>query len=57
MDRQWPALFEATGPIKWARWTVCYSWVCYGWLLFFYPIGTVGRMTTESIDWLFGLMS
>jgi alginate O-acetyltransferase complex protein AlgI len=54
VHRMWPALFEAHGPIKWARWAVCYSWVCYGWLLFFYPIGTVARMTTESIGWLLG---
>ena len=53
-SRMWPALFEAQGPTKWARWAVCYSWVSYGWLLFFYPVGTVARMTQESILWLLG---
>jgi alginate O-acetyltransferase complex protein AlgI len=47
-----PAWFEAQGA-AWtlARWFLCYSWVSYGWLLFFYPLGTVGQMTMQSLQW------
>jgi alginate O-acetyltransferase complex protein AlgI len=46
-----PAWFSASGPMAFARWAVCYGWVTYGWLLFFYPIGTVARMTTQALAW------
>jgi alginate O-acetyltransferase complex protein AlgI len=32
-------------------WLICYAYVCYGWLIFFYPIGTVVRMTKGLLVW------
>ncbi len=48
-----PGLFEGGRALTFARWFVCYAWVTYGWLLFFYPLETVIRMTRESLTWLF----
>jgi alginate O-acetyltransferase complex protein AlgI len=49
--RSRPAWFEAGGLLKLARWTVCYGYVTYGWLLFFYPLGTVWQMTIGALRW------
>jgi len=46
-----PAWFEAGGATALARWAVCYGWVTYGWLLFFYPMDEVVRMTTQAVAW------
>ena len=47
-----PAWFEADGAgWTFARWLVCYGWVSYGWLLFFYPLGTVAKMTVQAVEW------
>jgi alginate O-acetyltransferase complex protein AlgI len=32
-----------------ARWALCYAWVTFGWLLFFYPLATVWRMVTQAL--------
>lgn len=53
--RAFPGLFEAGRGRALLRWFVCYSYVTYGWLLFFYPLPTVIRMTRDSITWLFAL--
>jgi alginate O-acetyltransferase complex protein AlgI len=34
-----------------ARWTVCYVFVTYGWLLFFYPVHRVVDMTRALVRW------
>ena len=51
--RRWPALFGSRPALVLGRWAVCYGFVTYGWLLFFYPLSTVIEMTRESITWLF----
>ncbi len=49
--RRFPVWFEA-GPLRQcARWAVCITFVMYGWLIFFYPIETVGRMTAALLVW------
>jgi alginate O-acetyltransferase complex protein AlgI len=49
--RLWPALF---GP-GWLRrivgWSICYAYVSYGWLIFFYPLGTVAHMSRGLLRW------
>lgn len=44
-----PAWFEDRPLWNAARWAVCYGFVCYGWLLFFYPASTVWEMTTVPL--------
>ena len=34
-----------------AGWAICYGFVTYGWLLFFYPIGRVTQMTRALVVW------
>jgi alginate O-acetyltransferase complex protein AlgI len=51
--RAWPGLFRGSRLLALGRWAACYGFVSYGWLLFFYPIGAVGRMTGEAIAWCF----
>jgi alginate O-acetyltransferase complex protein AlgI len=51
---RWPAAFEAGRVRSLARWAVCYSFVTYGWLLFFYPLADVIRMTGEALRWTIG---
>ncbi len=50
--RRWqPALFR-TGRIQQiAGWAICYTFVTYGWLIFFYPIGTVASFTKALLVW------
>jgi len=36
------------------RWLACYGFVTYGWLLFFYPVGTVWQMTVGPIVAIWG---
>jgi alginate O-acetyltransferase complex protein AlgI len=46
-----PGLF-AGGPLqKAAGWALCYSYVTYGWLVFFYPIGTVVELSKGLLRW------
>lgn len=49
-----PGWFDAGGVVKFGRWLVCYSYVTYGWLLFFYPLTTVWRMTVDALRWCLG---
>jgi alginate O-acetyltransferase complex protein AlgI len=49
-----PGWFDAGGVVKLGRWLVCYSYVTYGWLLFFYPLTTVWRMTVDALRWCLG---
>ncbi|MGY8804195.1 MAG: MBOAT family O-acyltransferase [bacterium] len=48
-----PGLFGDSRGLRFARWFVCYSFVSYGWLLFFYPMSTVIQMNREAFRWLF----
>jgi len=48
-----PGWFEAGRWLALLRWAVCYGFVSFGWLLFFYPLATVTRMTLEAIRWCF----
>lgn len=50
---RWPGLSGGGRAGQFARWAACYGFVCYGWLLFFYPIDRVGRMTLEALRWIF----
>ena len=55
IQKQRPAWFEDHPFWTSARWLVCYSFVTYGWLLFFYPPGKVWSMTIEPmLGLLFG---
>jgi alginate O-acetyltransferase complex protein AlgI len=46
-----PGIF-ADGPLQKAfGWLVCYSYVTYGWLIFFYPIGKVLELTKGLLHW------
>jgi len=50
--RRWvPGLFADRWPHRLAAWAICYSFVTYGWLLFFYPLGTVAEMTRALFVW------
>jgi alginate O-acetyltransferase complex protein AlgI len=48
---QWFEDHRAWTPL---RWLACYGFVTYGWLLFFYPVGTVWQMTVHPIVALWG---
>jgi alginate O-acetyltransferase complex protein AlgI len=54
VSRRWPGWFTARGPLRLGRWFVCYAYVTYGWLLFFYPMTTVWQMTRGAAAWCFG---
>jgi hypothetical protein len=50
--RRWrPALFGDTLAHRVAGWAICYGFVTYGWLFFFYPIGTVATFTRALLVW------
>ena len=50
--RRWrPALFSAGLAQRVAGWLICYTFVTYGWLIFFYPIGTVITFTKALLVW------
>jgi alginate O-acetyltransferase complex protein AlgI len=51
VQRLWPRLFAGGLALRLLRWAVCYLFVMYGWLLFFYPIDTVWQMTLALGDW------
>jgi alginate O-acetyltransferase complex protein AlgI len=44
-----PRFFEAGGAAAALRWSVCYGFVTFGWLLFFYPIERVIHMCAEAL--------
>ncbi|HVN85507.1 MAG TPA: MBOAT family O-acyltransferase [Candidatus Binatia bacterium] len=44
-----PGLFTNGWPQRILGWTICYSFVTYGWLLFFYPAEIVFAMTKEAV--------
>jgi alginate O-acetyltransferase complex protein AlgI len=46
-----PSLFADTLPHRLLGWLICYTYVCYGWLIFFYPLGTVLQMTKGLLRW------
>jgi len=48
-----PRLFGDSPLLTLLRWSVCFAYVSYGWLLFFYPLATVVRMTQEALAWSF----
>jgi alginate O-acetyltransferase complex protein AlgI len=48
-----PGLFSEHRGATFLRWIVCYSFVSYGWLLFFYPMATVIQMNREAFQWCF----
>ena len=50
---RFPSLFGEGRTIAFCRWFVCYSFVSFGWLLFFYPLGEVVEMTREATAWFF----
>jgi alginate O-acetyltransferase complex protein AlgI len=54
LRRRRPALFEGGRLAALARWAVCYAFVTYGWLLFFYPVERVARMTRDALLWGLG---
>jgi alginate O-acetyltransferase complex protein AlgI len=50
--RRWrPGLFGDRWPQRLLGWAICYPYVTYGWLLFFYPLETVARMTRALLPW------
>jgi alginate O-acetyltransferase complex protein AlgI len=50
---RFPGLFGEGKAVSFLRWFVCYSYVSYGWLLFFYPMATVVQMNREAFQWCF----
>jgi alginate O-acetyltransferase complex protein AlgI len=46
-----PGLFADRPVQRLLGWVVCYAYVCYGWLIFFYPIDTVWQMTKGLLVW------
>lgn len=46
-----PGLFADTLAHRLLGWFICYAYVCYGWLIFFYPIDQVWRMTKGLLIW------
>ena len=46
-----PGLFTDAWPQRMIGWTICYAYVSYGWLIFFYPIADVWRMTKGLLVW------
>jgi alginate O-acetyltransferase complex protein AlgI len=46
-----PSLFADTLTHRLIGWCICYAYVCYGWLIFFYPIEQVRRMTKGLLVW------
>jgi len=53
VQRRFPNLFNESWPQRLLGWAICYVYVAYGWLLFFYPLGTVLRMTREGLLWCY----
>jgi alginate O-acetyltransferase complex protein AlgI len=52
--RRWlPSLFAEGRGRRLVGWAICYIYVTYGWLLFFYPLNTVYRMTEGMLGWAF----
>ena len=49
--RVWPSLFGGGWAPRLFGWLICYSYVTYGWLLFFYPLGTVFHMSEGLLRW------
>jgi alginate O-acetyltransferase complex protein AlgI len=50
--RRWrPGLFGDTWAHRAFGWAICYAFVTYGWLLFFYPVGTVATLTKALLVW------
>ena len=50
---RFPGLFSEGRAVSFLRWFVCYSYVSYGWLFFFYPMATVIQMNQAAYQWCF----
>lgn len=48
---RFPGLLRNTPARRLLGWAVCYPYVTFGWLLFFYPIGVVARMLGDVLQW------
>jgi alginate O-acetyltransferase complex protein AlgI len=46
-----PGLFADGAAQRVVGWAICYSFVTYGWLIFFYPVGKVAVMTKALLNW------
>jgi alginate O-acetyltransferase complex protein AlgI len=51
LRQRYAAVFREGMWQKLVRWLVCYSFVTYGWLIFFYPMETVYEMTKAVFVW------
>ncbi|MDX2168165.1 MAG: MBOAT family O-acyltransferase [Deltaproteobacteria bacterium] len=51
LRRRWPGLFAERWPQRALGWAVCYAFVNFGWLVFFYPLGTVWKLTRALLVW------
>jgi alginate O-acetyltransferase complex protein AlgI len=49
--RLWPSLFGDGWTRRLAGWAICYAYVSYGWLIFFYPLDTVLHMSEGLLRW------
>jgi D-alanyl-lipoteichoic acid acyltransferase DltB (MBOAT superfamily) len=50
--RRWrPGIFGDGVGQRLVGWVICYSYVTYGWLIFFYPVGKVLVMTKALLHW------
>ena len=50
--RRWrPGWFAGGAGQTFVRWALCYAFVTYGWLVFFYPLRTVYEMTKGLLVW------
>ena len=49
--RVWPGLFGDGWAHRLVGWSICYAYVSYGWLIFFYPLGTVLHMSEGLLRW------
>jgi alginate O-acetyltransferase complex protein AlgI len=50
--RRWnPGLFGESWPQRLTGWAICYPFVTFGWLLFFYPLERVVKMTQALFIW------
>ena len=50
--RRWrPQWFGDSLAHRIVGWAICYAFVTYGWLFFFYPVGTVASLTRALLVW------
>jgi alginate O-acetyltransferase complex protein AlgI len=51
LRRRRPGWFTDRWPQRLLGWMVCYPYVTYGWLIFFYPLERVAEMTRALLTW------